>query len=234
MQLKDKIVIVTGASEGIGKATAKLLASRGAKVVLAARSQDKLEVLAKELSDALVVPTDMRKPDDIKNLVEQTLKKFSRIDILINDAGQGIYGPVEKIDLEQYKQVMELNVYGVIRAMQEVIPIMRQQGGGMILNVSSRVSQNYFPQLAAYSSTKYALNAITLTARQELAVDNIDVRVFHPRMTATNFGINAVGSRPDYVTRPSTDRPMPIVDTPEQVAEKIVEQMESDEAETGM
>jgi len=234
MKIKDKVIIITGVSEGIGAATAKVLADKGAKLVLAARSGEKLRALAKELPEAIVVVTDMRKPQDIENLIVETLKKYGRIDILINNAGQGMYGPFEKIDIEKYKEVMELNVYAVVRAMQAVIPQMRSQGGGMILNISSMVSKKYFPSLAAYASTKYALNALSLTARQELAPDKIVVSVFHPKMTATNFGKNAVGARPEWVTSQRDNHPLPEVDQPEQVAQKIAEQIESDEAEVTM
>ena len=234
MEIKDKVVIVTGASEGIGRATAKLLSARGAKVVLAARSTEKLKALAKELPEALAVAIDMRQPRDIKKLIDKTIKKYGRIDILVNNAGQGMYGPVENIDIEKYKEVMELNLYAPVRSMQAVIAPMRAQGGGMILNVSSMVSKNYFPWLGAYASTKYALNAISLTARQELAQDKIVVSVFHPKMTATDFGKHSLGARPEWVTRPQNDRPAPQIDTPEQVAEKIIEQIKSEKAEESM
>ena len=237
MDLKGKIVIITGASQGIGRAATELLAKQGATVVLAARSADTLRAFAKDLPSALVIPTDMRKPDDIKRMVSETLEKFGRVDILINNAGQGMYGPVETIDIDKYKEIMELNVYGVLRAMQAVIPVMRKQGGGMILNVSSRVSKNYFPNLAAYASTKYALNALSLTARTELAADHIIVSVMHPKMTATNFGKNAMGTRPSYANRPAgsvAPRPGMEIDTAEQVAEKIVELIHSEAPEAAM
>ena len=191
MQIKDKFAIVTGASGGIGLAVARLLAQGGATVVLAARSADKLKQLEREIPGSFAVPTDMRKQEDIRQLVQQTEQKFGRIDILINNAGQGLLSPVAAIDLKDYREIMELNVFAVLEAMQAVIPIMRKQGGGTILNVSSLVSKNYFPQLGGYASTKYALNALSLTARQELASDNIVVSVFHPKMTATEFGQNA-------------------------------------------
>ena len=114
--------------------------------------------------------------------------------------------------------------------MQQVIPIMRQQGGGLILNVSSQVSKNYFPLLSAYASTKYALNALSLTARQELEPDKIVVCVFHPKMTATQFGQNSRGEK--YVS--SAGRPGMSVDTPEVVAAKIASQIETEAAEVGM
>lgn len=232
MDIKNKVIIVTGASEGIGKEVAKKLAHEGAKVILAARSDEKIGELAHELHGSLAVHTDMQIPNDIRNLIDRTMEIHGRIDILINNAGQGMYGPVEHIDIDKYKQIMNLNVYGPLLAMQLVIPHMREQGGGMILNVSSRVSKNYFPNLAAYASTKYALNALSLTARTELAPDKIIVSVMHPKMTATNFGKNAMGERPSLPARPRT--PGMEVDTPEQVADKVLELIHSEEPEAEM
>jgi short-subunit dehydrogenase len=233
MEIKDKVVIVTGASEGIGLALSRELGKRGAKVVLAARSKDAIEKLATEIPGSVAVATDMTKPEDIKRLIDAAAEKFSRIDILINNAGQGMRSPIEKIDMDDYRSIMELNVYGVLEAMQAVIPIMRAQkdpGGGMILNISSMVSKNYYPGLAAYASTKYALNALSLTARAELAEDKIVVGVFHPKMTATDFGKNARGEQ--YSS--AAGRPGMTVDTPEQVAEHIIAQIESEDAEANM
>jgi short-subunit dehydrogenase len=233
MEIKHKVIIITGASQGIGEALAKNLSAKGAKVVLAARSAEAIKKLAEELPGSLAIPTDMRKPEDIKNLIGETVKNFGSVDVLINNAGQGMYGPLETIDIEKYKEIMELNVYGVLRAMQAVIPQMRQQGGGMILNISSRVSKNYFPSLSAYASTKYALNALSLTARDELAKDKIVVSVFHPKMTSTNFGKNAMGSS-QWAGNRDSGRPAPEVDTAEQVAEKITEQIISEAPESMM
>jgi short-subunit dehydrogenase len=230
MKIKDSVVIVTGASEGIGRAATLLLAEQGATVVLAARSADKLKELEKEIPHSYAIPTDMTKPDDIKHLITATKKKFGRIDILINNAGRGLRAPIEQIDLQKYRDIMELNVFSVLEATQEVIPLMREQGGGMILNISSMVSKNYYPGIAAYASTKYALNALTLTAREELKGDNIIVSVFHPKMTATEFGANSAGT--PYVSR--TGRPGMSVDTAEDVAKAISEQIESEEAEAHM
>ncbi len=230
MQIKNKIAIVTGASGGIGLALAKELAENGAKVVLAARSLDALKKLEKEVPNTYAVKTDMRKPEDVKNLIQKAKEKFGRIDILVNNAGQGLRAPVENINMDEYRDIMELNVFAVLNAMQEVIPIMREGGGGYILNISSRVSKNYFPNLAAYASTKYALNAISLTAREELKKDNIIVSVFHPKMTSTDFGKNSRGT--PYVS--SAGRPGMVSDTPEAVAKEIVKQIESEEPEAGM
>ena len=212
---------------GIGEAVAKRLGKEGARVVLAARSVDKLKEVSAGIPGSHVVRADMSKPEDIKALVKETMEKFGCVDILINNAGQGMRASVETIDIGDYRSILDLNVIGPLVAMQEVIPVMRAQGGGMILNVSSMVSKMYFPDLAAYSSTKYALNSISLTARQELEKDNIVVSVFHPKMTATDFGRNAKGEK--YESR--NGRPGMAPDTAEDVADAIVEQLVSEVAE---
>jgi short-subunit dehydrogenase len=235
MDIKNKVIIVTGASDGIGRATARKLAAAGAKVVLAARSDDKIAELAHELPGSVAIHTDMSNQNDIQNLIERTLEIDGRIDILINNAGQGMYGPMESIDIDKYHHIMNLNVFGPLFAMQLAIPHMREKGGGMILNISSMVSKNYYPNLAAYASTKYALNAISLTAREELKKDNIIVSVMHPKMTATSFSKNSIragGETLDYAAR-AKETGMEI-DTPEQVADKILELIESGEAEANM
>lgn len=230
MKIKDSVVIVTGASMGIGEAVAKRLGEAGAKVVLAARSEDKLKEVADTIPGSLTIRADMRNGEDIKALIQKTVDEFGRIDILINNAGQGMRASVETIDIDDYRSIFELNVVGPLLAMQEVIPIMRAQDGGMILNISSLVSKMYFPELAAYSSTKYALNSISLTARQELEKDHIVVSVFHPKMTATDFGKNANGQK--YESRDG--RAGMTIDTAEDVADAILKQLESEEAEVLM
>ncbi|HUY62374.1 MAG TPA: SDR family oxidoreductase [Candidatus Paceibacterota bacterium] len=230
MKIKDSVIIITGASGGIGLAAARELAKRGARVVLAARSRDKIAALEKELPGSLAIPTDMRTPEEVRRLIDETKRKFCRIDVLINNAGQGLRASVGDIDMNEYRSIMELNVFAALEAMQAVIPVMREQGGGMILNISSLVSKYYFPSLAAYASTKYALNALTLTAREELAREHIVVSAFHPKMTATEFGANALGT--PYSS--AAGRPGMNADAAEEVAAKIAGQIESEEAEVQM
>jgi short-subunit dehydrogenase len=226
--IKDKVIIVTGASAGIGLATARLLAQHGAKVALAARSMDTLNKLAEELPGSYAVQTDMSDELSIKEMIYKVQQHFGRIDVLINNAGQGLYSPIEHVSIHGYRQILELNVIGPLIAMQQVIPIMREQGSGHILNISSNVSKNYFPNLGAYASTKYALNCISLTARAELEKDGIIVNVMHPGLTATDFGKNSV--RTEGIGTFSREG-MPEPDSAEHVADRILVAIETQRAE---
>jgi len=227
MEITDKVAIITGASGGIGLATARLFAERGARVALVARSTDRIQQLALELPDALAVPTDMRDTAAVRQMIAQVQQHYGRIDILINNAGQGMHVPVAEADLDQYRAVFELNVVSVFNAMQAVVPIMRAQGGGVIINISSGLSRRIVPGVGPYASTKYALNALTLTARMELAPENIRVGLMLPGITATDFARNAV-----RMTAGQTEwhRTLP-ADPPEHVAAKILEAVETEAAE---
>ena len=121
MKIQGRIAIVTGASGGIGLAVAKALSQKGATVVLAARSEDKLKKLMREIPNSHTIVTDMRKPEDVKNLIEKTVAKVARIDILVNNAGQGLRAPLEKIDTDAYRDIMELTEQMVAQAAQEAL-----------------------------------------------------------------------------------------------------------------
>lgn len=240
MEIKDKIVIVTGASQGIGEAASRMLGGLGAKVVLAARSEDLLKKLESDIPGSFAVVTDMMKTADIQNLVKQTMEKFGRIDILVNNAGQGMHGfSVENTPIEKYKEIMELNVFSVVEMMQAVVPIMKKQNGGTIVNISSMLSKMKIPMLAAYSSTKYALNAVSFIARKELAPYGITVSVVLPKMTETNFMKNSIRSPPQTENHQNQanqgpQRQMPSSDTAETVAQKIVEIIRTGEEEVSL
>ena len=238
MEIKDKVVLITGASAGIGLATARRFATAGAKAALAARSIEKLDQLADELRsqghEAIAVPTDMRNKAEVDQLVAATLQHFGRIDILINNAGQATAGTIADVSIDHYRQIMELNVFGPLYAMQAVIPKMRQTGGGLILNISSMVSKMNIPGLATYASTKSALNMLSDTARVELRPDNIRVITVYPRVTATDFGRNSLGN-PQMRQRQRTNVGADVVvDSPEFVAEKILEAAQTEPAEQYM
>ena len=230
MDIKNKVAIVTGASSGIGLATAKLLTQKGAKVVLVARSKDKLEGLSKELPGSLAIPADMTKIPDIKKMVSQANKHYGRIDVLVNNAGQGYDAQIEKIDVEKLRKIFDLNVTGPLVAMQEVIPIMRKAGGGAIVNISSGLALMYLADMGAYSASKRALVGISLTAREELKKDNIAVSVMYPFITLTDFEKNTIKATPGEEWTPEENgRFKP--DSAEYAAEKIVEAIETGKAE---
>ena len=169
---------------------------------------------------------------EVTAMIQQAVDHFGRIDLLINNAGQGYSSLVENINIEMFQYLFTLNVLGPLVAIQAVIPLMRQQGGGLIINISSGTSVAAYPRVGAYSATKRALNGISLTARAELAQDNIRVSLLHPYMTATNFFDNllAKDDKEGIPTRPGA----PVPDSPESVAQKILEIIDSEAAETIM
>jgi short-subunit dehydrogenase len=234
MDVNGKVVLVTGASEGIGEATARLLTAQGAKVALAARSIDKLNALAGELDDSFAVQVDMTQPESIAAMIDATIEHYSRIDVLVNNAGRSLRARVTDIKVADFQSIVELNIYGPLLAMQAVIPHMRRQGGGSIINISSNVSKMAIPTIGAYAATKYALNGLTLTARGELADDGIVVTVMHPGLTATNFGKNATVDRSMASAPPPSGGSSVTPDTAQDVAKRILDAITNGPAEQYM
>jgi short-subunit dehydrogenase len=232
MDIKNKVAIVTGASAGIGFATAKLLSEKGAKLALVARSKNKLEKLAKALPDSIAVPADITKINEIKAMIKKTKEHFGQIDILINNAGQGYDATIEKTDTAIFHYIFDLDVVGPVVAMKQVIPIMRKQGEGTIVNVSSGTALMYLPGMGTYSALKRALANISLTAREELKDDNIVVSVVYPYITLTDFEKNTI-KEPSLSENTDEDEDGSSfrADTAEYVAQKIVRGVETGEAE---
>ncbi|MFN2535594.1 MAG: SDR family oxidoreductase [Pseudonocardiaceae bacterium] len=186
--LTSRIVIVTGASSGIGAATTRLLHQAGAHPVLAARRGCRLESLSKELDGALAVPTDITDHAAIRQLVESTLDRYGRIDGLVNNAGVSLYGRLDELDLDEFTQVLTLNVVSVVAMTQAVLPAMRAQRSGRIVNISSGTTRMVLPGVGAYAATKSALNMLTSVSRKEFQADAIAVSLVLPSITATEFG----------------------------------------------
>jgi short-subunit dehydrogenase len=230
MDLEGKVVIVTGASSGIGQATAKVLARKGARVALVSRSREKLERLSAILPGSYAVPADMSKIPEVERMIEETMSHYRRIDVLINCAGQGYDAPVEKTNIDTLRYIFDLDFVGPLVAMEKVIPVMRKQRGGTIVNVSSGTALMYLPYNGAYSSLKQALASLSLTARMELKKDNIVVSVMYPYMTATSFEDNTIKDSVPESEDEGGGPPFPL-DTALYAAEKIVEGIESGEAE---
>ena len=205
-KLDGQVVIVTGASAGIGEATARMLATGGASVVLVARRQERLDQLKKEIEQtgapALAIAADVTSPEDRERIVQSTMSRFGRIDGLVNNAGYGQRGPIEMVPIEAIRRNFETNLFSLIALTQLVIPIMRNQGGGRIVNVSSVAGRIARPLSSVYDSTKHALEAISDGLRGELAPFGIKVIIIEPGFITTEFlGIANEVSR-DVVENP--------------------------------
>ena len=187
MNVTGKVAVITGASSGIGEATARRLARDGARVVLAARRTDRIQALAAELGDALAVTTDMRDPGQVRALIAAAAGAYGGVDVLVNNAGQGLHVPVMDIALDDLMAVTELNFYAPLVAMQAAVPVMRERGGGSVVNVSSGTTLMVPTGTAGYAATKAALNMLSRVARAELANEGIAVSVVYPFVTATEF-----------------------------------------------
>ncbi|NUO82290.1 SDR family oxidoreductase [candidate division KSB1 bacterium] len=179
--LEDKVAIVTGASSGIGEATAWALAQAGVKVALAARRKDRLGNLNKKIGDhggqAFIAQMDVTKPEDWQATVKQTLKKWKSLDILINNAGVMLLSFMDKLKVEEWMQMIDINVKGVLHGIAAVLPLMREQKRGDIINISSDAAIKVFPGSAIYSGTKAAVNWISEGLRSELAREKMPIRV---------------------------------------------------------
>jgi short-subunit dehydrogenase len=195
MQIKDRVFIVTGASSGIGLATAIALSDRGAKVALFARNTDALQKLAQQLPGSLPVTADMTEFDRLREAIRAVQQQYGRVDGLVNNAGRSYAASIEKIEPALFDEIFHLNVLGPIVAMQAVIPLMRAQGGGSIVNINSGTAFMTVPQYSVYSASKRALLGFSLTARAELEKDHIVVSEIYPFITATNFGKNRMGNQ---------------------------------------
>ena len=191
--LAGQVVLITGASAGIGAGLAKVLANRymGIRLVLAARNVEKLAHVAEQCSkagaDVITVPTDMAQVKQVQALARTALDRFGRVDVLVNNAGYGQMGPIELIPPEAVQRQLQVNVLGAIALIQALIPAMRDQGGGRIINVSSLAGKIAFPFGGLYSASKFALEAVSDSLRRELAPFNIRVSVIEPGPVSTEF-----------------------------------------------
>jgi NADP-dependent 3-hydroxy acid dehydrogenase YdfG len=195
--IDGKVIIVTGASSGIGEATAREFAQAGAITVLAARRADRLKRLEREIQNmggtALAVPTDVTDPDQIKHLIETTLSRFGRIDILANIAGWALYNWLEELSFEELRKTYDVNVIGLAEMTRQVIPVMQRQRSGFILNMSSYASRVSTPPLTVYASTKYAVEGLTDGLRRSLIPWGITVIRIHPSsVSGTEFNQRVV------------------------------------------
>lgn len=224
MDPKGKVVIVTGASSGIGEATARQFGREGAKVVLAARRVDKLQSLAEEIkgmgtgADVLVVQADLSKLEDIQSLVKQTLDKYSRIDILVNNAGFGRLDWLENLDpVKDIQGQFDVNVMGVIQTTRQALPVMIKQRSGSIINMCSMAGLVATPTYSIYAACKHAVHGFSEALRREVKPWGIDVSMVYPGGVVTEFASHAGIKRKTKATTPKF-----MLLTAEQVAEAVV------------
>ncbi|HKP12077.1 MAG TPA: SDR family NAD(P)-dependent oxidoreductase, partial [Blastocatellia bacterium] len=190
-KLKGQVVLITGASAGIGEATARMLAREGATVVLVARRKERLDALKAEIErgggHALAIAADVTSATDRERVVNETLAACGRIDGLVNNAGYGQRGPIEMVPVEAIRENFETNLFSLIALTQLVIPVMRRQARGRIVNISSVAGRIARPLSSVYDATKHALEAISDGLRGELAPFGIKVVIIEPGFILTEF-----------------------------------------------
>src|SRR5215831_19218668 len=193
MDLNGKVVVVTGASMGIGEAIARVFADSGASVVLLSRDVARAEEARLRVGHTertLALACDVRNREEIDRVLALTLHHFKRVDVWVNNAGRGLLDSVSGLEMAACRETFDTNLFGTIASMQAVIPVMKQQRSGAIINVSSVAGHIPLPFHAVYSATKFAMNAIGKGARIELASSNINVVTVCPGYVRTDFGAN--------------------------------------------
>lgn len=226
MDIDGSVILITGASSGIGAATARAASRAGAKLVLAARRADRIEALADELGDAVAVRCDVTDAAQVDALVASALRAFGRIDVVVNNAGQGLQAGIEQLSLDDLRAVLELNLVAPLAVMQAVLPTMRAQGSGTIVNVSSGTTFGDVPGTGGYVASKIALERLSAIARNELEGTGVVVSTMIPFATDTEFlsSIKAGRSDAEEMTAGA------VFDPPEQVADAILELIVSGDA----
>ena len=196
--IKGKVVVITGASSGLGEATARLLSAQGATVVLGARRVERLQKLADELNakggKALALATDVTDHEQVKKLVDSAVQKYGRIDVMINNAGLMPHSPLERLKIDDWDRMIDVNIKGVLYGIAAALPHMKQQKSGHIINVSSVAGHKVTPNGAVYCATKHAVRALSEGLRQEVKPYNIRTTIISPGAVATEL--------PDSITEP--------------------------------
>ena len=187
--LDGRVALVTGASSGIGEATALALAAQGANVALAARRSDRLAGLVKRIEErggqAMPLAVDVADEAQVREMVRRTREKWGRIDILVNDAGVAQLGPIDGANTEGWREMVNVNLLGLMYTTHAVLPLMKAQGSGHIVNISSAAGRRVAEGMGVYSATKWGVGAFSEALRQEVSPQHIRVTVIEPGMVAT-------------------------------------------------
>ena len=196
--IEGKVVVITGASSGLGEATARHLSAQGAIVVLGARRVERIQSLADELTrsggKALAIPTDVTHVDEVQRLVDAAVQTYGRIDVMINNAGLMPHSPLERLKIDDWNRMIDVNIKGVLYGIAAALPYMKQQKAGQIINVSSVAGHKVRPGSAVYAATKAAVLTLSEGLRQEVKPYNIRTTVISPGAIATEL--------PNSVTEP--------------------------------
>ncbi|WP_217605883.1 SDR family oxidoreductase [Chitinophaga sp. GbtcB8] len=188
--LKGKVVAITGAGSGIGEATALLLAAGGAKVVLGARRINRLEALAARITtaggEAIYIQTDVKRRDDMTQLVTFACERYGRLDVLVSNAGVGPISPLDELRVEDWDDMIDINIKGMLYGIAAALPVFRKQGSGHFVNIASTAGHRVVPTMAVYAGTKFAVRTISEGLRQE-AGDKLRVTIISPGFIHTDF-----------------------------------------------
>jgi len=218
--MRDKVVVITGASAGIGAALAETLASRGASVALVARRADVLKDVSAKCGDrAFAVVADVSKRDDVRRVVRESLAHFGHIDVWVNNVGQGITRPPSQLTDQDIDEIMQVNVKSALYGMQEILPHFKERGAGHVINISSMLGRTPYAVIrSAYCGAKHFLNALTATFRTEVQQTHpgIQFSLVSPGVVRTEFGVNARHGGPD-------SRQLPDSQSAEEVAAVIAD-----------
>lgn len=207
MNLKGKTAIVTGGTKGIGRAIAEALVAADANVFVTARKRGEIDETVKLLNGSKLgrssgIVCDVREHSQVKALFERTVSEFGGVDILINNAGIGTFAKVEDMSPEDFRAVLETNLFGVYYCCHEAIPIMKKRGGGYIINISSLAGTNAHPQMAAYNASKFGLNGFSEALMQEVRHDGIKVSYIMPGSVNTEFGGDSPSAEKSWQLQP--------------------------------
>ena len=189
--VKGKVIVITGASSGMGAAAATYLAARGASVVLGARRSDRIESLAREITEAggkaIAMVTDVTKREDVRNLVDTAVQTYGRIDVLINNAGVMPLSPLDRLKVDEWDRMIDVNLKGVLYGVAAALPYMKEQKSGHIINLASVAGHKLFAGSAVYSATKFAVRALSDGLRQEMAPYNTRTTIISPGAVRTEL-----------------------------------------------
>src|SRR5882757_537549 len=195
--IEGKVIAITGASSGIGEATALLLAERGAKLVLGARRSDRLGALADRIAaaggEAAYARTDVKRRDDLSDLITLACERYGKLDVLVNNAGIGPISPLDELRVEDWEDMIDVNIKGVLYGIAAALPVFRRQGFGHFVNTASTAAHRVVPNQSVYAATKFAVRALSEGLRQE-AGEKLRVTVVSPGYTRTSFADNVTNS----------------------------------------